>query len=163
MEFVKQNKPIYRLRKLKYVLLIVVQAFIWLNSMQNGTASSSLSSGLVNELLAVFSNIIPFNVSLEVLHIFVRKLAHFSEYALLGILIFIVIKLYTNNLAILTFGSISYSFIVACIDELIQTQVPGRSGCFTDVMIDVSGATIFILISVIVVLEKRRKEKKIGI
>ncbi|MEG0313670.1 MAG: VanZ family protein [Erysipelotrichaceae bacterium] len=159
MEYVKQDKPILRYKKLKYALLIFVQAFIWINSMQDGTTSSDLSNGIINEFLSFFQNIVP----LDVLHIAVRKLAHFSEYALLGILIFLVIKLYTDNLAIITFSSISYTFIVACIDELIQTQVPGRSGCFTDVMIDSSGAIIFILISVLIVLEKNRGKLKKGL
>ena len=78
----------------------------------------------------------------------IRKLAHFSEYALLGILAFInfskVKKLGYRGL----FAAV-FSCIYASSDEIHQLFVPGRAGQVRDVLIDTSGAVAGILLAIL--------------
>ena len=79
----------------------------------------------------------------------IRKLAHFSEYALLGILAFInfskVKKLGYRGL----FAAV-FSCIYASSDEIHQLFVPGRAGQVRDVLIDTSGAVAGILLAILI-------------
>ena len=76
----------------------------------------------------------------------VRKSAHASEYCVLGILAFFVFyedkkkrrRVYPKALAV--------SFLYAATDELHQLFVPGRSGQFSDVLIDTAGAAFGLLL-----------------
>ena len=73
----------------------------------------------------------------------VRKLAHFSEYAILGMQLsaILVVKNYGKS----AYSLYRWSYIlllvlaVAVIDESIQLITPGRSSQVTDILIDTSG------------------------
>ena len=98
----------------------------------------------------------------------IRKLAHFSEYALLGILAFInfskVKKLGYRGL----FAAV-FSCIYASSDEIHQLFVPGRAGQVGDVLIDTSGAVAGILLAILIrkygskAVRKNRDNKKISV
>ena len=74
----------------------------------------------------------------------IRKLAHFSEYALLGILAFI------NFSKVKKLGYRVFSCIYASSDEIHQLFVPGRAGQVGDVLIDTSGAVAGILLAILI-------------
>ena len=74
----------------------------------------------------------------------IRKLAHFSEYALLGILAFI------NFSKVKKLGYRGLSCIYASSDEIHQLFVPGRAGQVRDVLIDTSGAVAGILLAILI-------------
>lgn len=77
-----------------------------------------------------------------------------SEYAILLLFVYYGIhKTIRYKYALL--GSLLISFIYACSDEIHQLFIPGRSGQFTDVLIDTSGALIMLLI--IYLWQKRKK------
>lgn len=80
----------------------------------------------------------------------VRKAAHATEYAILGILLFRVWKKRRYRMSLLT------AACYAATDEIHQIFVPGRSGQITDVMIDTCGAAVGLLI-VFLVGRIRRK------
>lgn len=76
--------------------------------------------------------------TLDVLTVGVRKLAHFSAFALLGFCGFLALS------GIKRFGLRYAAALVMCIccaglDEFHQTFVPGRAGMLSDVMIDSAG------------------------
>lgn len=76
----------------------------------------------------------------------VRKGAHFSIYLVLGILILSYASEFgsiSNKMILL---SVFLSFLYACSDEIHQLFVPGRSGQFSDVIIDTLGAITGIFI-----------------
>ena len=81
----------------------------------------------------------------------VRKTAHATEYAILGILVFMRCR-YQNTWSrkrmILIAWGISTAY--AATDEFHQIFVPGRAGMLTDVMIDSSGALAGILLAALV-------------
>ena len=79
----------------------------------------------------------------------VRKGAHFSIYALLGALIFLLASEYDFSMKKCVITAITASFVYACSDEFHQMFVKGRSGELRDVLIDTLGAIagcLFIMI-----------------
>jgi VanZ family protein len=63
------------------------------------------------------------------------------DYILIGLLVIVIIllknKIIDYNKLLLI--SMSICFIFACIDEYHQTFIPGRTGQFSDVLIDMIG------------------------
>lgn len=69
----------------------------------------------------------------------VRKLAHFSEFALLGFWFMLCLRVYTRRFVRHVGWPLFFGLFVANVDELIQLYVPGRSSSVRDVMIDFLG------------------------
>ena len=121
-----------RSRKHLFTALILVNlALIWGNSLMTGEDSGSLSGGIVEWL----SRFLPM-IGTEAGHHFLRKAAHFSEFALLGILTG-TRRISGGN--VLTLSLSGFGLAVACIDETIQLYVPGRGSSLIDVWIDSAG------------------------
>lgn len=81
-------------------------------------------------------------------HHIVRKTAHFVIYTMLGFFASCTV----GKRGLFGKGSLAtliFCFLYACIDELHQYFVPGRSCMFTDVLIDTSGAMLGIIVSVV--------------
>ena len=72
----------------------------------------------------------------------VRKLAHFTEYFVLGGLLWTDFYLTKESLAL----PLLTGLIVAGADEYFQTFIPGRSGQLSDVLIDFSGLSLSALL-----------------
>lgn len=90
----------------------------------------------------------------------IRKLAHFTEYAILGMLAFSALwkvqKVKFRGLFALIFG-----FLYASSDEIHQLFVPGRTGQFRDVMIDTCGVAFGIIIAILIrKIYLKHKQKK---
>lgn len=127
----------------KTVLLIIgiaINLFIWLNSLMPASISSEQSGFIVNIIYPIFKNIIDINLFETI----IRKLAHFMQFMFLSI-VFVNYyrKTKTNKPFIITTIHI---MLVAIIDETIQLFVPGRAGLITDVLIDVSGGLVGLII-----------------
>lgn len=127
------------------LLLFLIFGF----SAQDGDSSGSLSFQVSLYLVKLFSPLLPAAMSEEVLiaraemiHFFVRKLAHMTEYFLLALSL--QIPLYTCFSSCLSWrkrilaGAV-LTVCLAALDEFHQTFVPGRSGNFTDVCVDSIG------------------------
>ncbi len=83
------------------------------------------------------------NKIVDKLDVPVRKLGHFTEFLILGLLVFITLKSYgvgNINIAVLI------CFLYSCSDEIHQLFVAGRSGNVLDVIIDTIGSICGILI-----------------
>ena len=80
----------------------------------------------------------------------VRKMAHFSIYALIGISLLLFIYLFSKKLILSS--SIALFIMYACYDEYRQLSVPGRSGSIKDVFIDSLGALTGITLIFIIIL-----------
>ena len=89
---------------------------------------------------------------------FVRKTAHFTEYAVLGFFTYKAVScdVLDRKKAVLTAQLISTGY--ASTDEIHQMFVPGREGKVFDVMIDSCGAFCGIMVSLIT--QKLIKKKK---
>ncbi len=95
--------------------------------------------------------------------IIVRKCAHFTEYTLLGFLLRLCLESWVGKKRITGSQISAVGFVsgvlYACTDETHQMTVNGRSGTWTDVLVDGSGVLAGILIGcVIIQLINRRYE-----
>lgn len=117
--------------RLCVALLVLNVAFIWGNSLLPGEVSGAFSDW-VKELLAKFFASDDLSDSGGGL---LRKLAHFSEFAMLGILLswFFGMLQKGHHCAALC------GFFTACVDETIQRFVPDRGPSIMDVGIDTCG------------------------
>lgn len=83
----------------------------------------------------------------------VRKLAHFTLYAIGGFLIYGFINTYSFEEKNKTIYSLCVGVIYACTDEIHQLFVEGRSGQITDVLIDslgvMAGICVFLCVKTV--------------
>ncbi len=150
----KENKKkIYILNALIVIMLI----FIWGHSMVPAVQSSEESGYWATYLIPILKMFVGEKLATEYL---VRKLAHFSEYAVFGFIVSLRVK-QSQKLDIKLIGkSEGASFLTAFLDESIQV-VSGRGPMITDVWIDSLGAFTGILIcSLIVFVAERRKNAR---
>ena len=113
-------------------------ALIWGNSLMTGVSSEAVSGGL----LALLGRFLPVLLT-EAGHTLLRKAAHFSEFALLGLLYGTRHRLAAGATPPHLMG---FGLAVACIDETIQIFTPGRASSLIDVWIDTSGFALGIAI-----------------
>ena len=96
----------------------------------------------------------------EFLHFLLSKLAHFSIYAFLGMLVYLLMRsgYEIKNALSLTFAPV-VCVVYAISDEVHQLYIPGRSGEVRDVLIDTAGAAVGILITATVYIHIQRRRK----
>lgn len=143
---------------IKFVLLLLWMYLIFYFSNQNGVDSSATSDGLVMSLVRFIDSIIPVDFSedtMNILAFIIRKVAHFTLYFILGILIFILLNDYSMMLSKKVIYSIMFCLIYACSDEIHQLFVEGRDGKIFDVFIDMFGSLSSIFI--VYLFNKRKK------
>ena len=72
------------------------------------------------------------------MHYIIRKLAHFYNFSLVGVLLY-ANRIHTDRSVRNDFAWVLLGLFVAIFDETYQRFVPGRSGSFADVCLDFSG------------------------
>lgn len=137
-----------RLRR-AYLLLILNLAVIWGNSLLPGEVSGAIS-GFVRDLIAM---ILPGEGAPGQGHGLLRKLAHFTEFACLGVILGWIMNRKNRPWWI----ALGLGSLAACVDETIQIFVPERGPAVTDVMIDTSGVLTGILLLHTVLRLRKRK------
>lgn len=123
----------------------VVTLLIWGNSMRTSTQSAQQSGSLLAFLTPWLTAL---GIQPEGFHTILRKLAHLSEYGLLGVLW--TMELWLGPHREKRRGAmerLSFCMLTAFLDETIQLFVPGRSGEIRDVWIDTAGAWTGIVIT----------------
>lgn len=121
-------------KKIFLIITILMIAVIWTHSMMPGVASSA-ESGFVAKFIA---NII--KVDYKQIEGTIRKMAHFFEFMVLGILVTTDTILWFKK-SITSFGAF-VGLIVPTVDETIQLFVPNRNGSLFDVWLDFIGFVI---------------------
>ncbi len=132
---------------------------IFLFSNQPASESGELSDGLLFDILDFF-NITVSGETGEFLSMFIRKAAHFSIYAILGIAVFMCVGVLFDCIGNKKRAASAEAVCMfyAITDEVHQLFVPGRSGKATDVLIDSAGAAVGIaLMCALVYVAERRK------
>ena len=124
------RRPMRWLLPLGAVLLCM--GAVWLFSAQSGTLSSGLSRGVLGlietELPGFYAMLARWG-----------KLAHFSEYLLLGLLLYTLLRRkFSPAVSALLAVMLAAGFSLT--DEWHQLSVPGRDGNLRDVLIDTAGA-----------------------
>ena len=128
-------------KRILSILILLNLALIWGNSMLTGISSEAVSGGI----LALLGRFLPVLLT-EAGHTLLRKAAHFSEFALLGLLYCGRHRLVKGEAPVHLMG---FGLAVACIDETIQIFTPGRASSLIDVWIDASGFALGLLLIVI--------------
>ncbi|MDE7332382.1 MAG: VanZ family protein [Lachnospiraceae bacterium] len=142
------------------LLLIALYIAIFCFSGEDGESSSALSRRVTDALLNFYHRItagegeygpavfVYGDVSLEGI---VRKAAHFMEYLCMGFLSYSLVAVWHGTGVkgcLLVLGQI---FLSAGLDEFHQYFIPGRCASFRDVLIDLAGGSVGILLILAVV------------
>ena len=128
--------------------LIACIAFIFRNSLENGTQSSMRSQ----ELMAVLNELLG-KVHLGPLseHT-IRKLAHFAEFTMEGFLLMLCLRVYTAHFVRHMSWPLLGGMTTALTDETIQRFIPNRTSAVTDVWIDMAGVVCGLFVALIILL-----------
>ena len=138
------------------VLIALTLALIWGHSLL-GRELSSKESGFVTRLLTPVLELVVGRGN--VTNLLVRKLAHFSEYTLLGteLCLYFTLKRQDGKSGFLL--STAHGLFSAFLDETIQI-FSGRGPSVTDIWIDFSGVITGSLILLLILLSRKRRNKK---
>ena len=150
-------------------LLLLLYSTIFSFSAQDGEQSSSLSMYVAEKGVELVNAITDSNWTenhmLEIAGNFekpIRKLAHFTEYAIMGILVYTLLRPWMERGKKLYLITVCWVFLSAAIDELHQFFVPGRYSNLLDVLLDTCGGC-FGMICLLVAEKwwKKRRQKKV--
>lgn len=137
-----------------YIILIIIWAvLVFYLSSQTGGDSSGVSR-MVVELFTKDENII------NIVEPYIRKIAHFSEYALGGILFMLLFNTYEWSDKRKLITTISLGIWYAATDEIHQLMVPGRVGSFVDVYIDTLGFSTGVCTMMLILKFLKRNDMK---
>ena len=161
----KMKKNIERIILL--ILLLGTFSIIFGFSSQDGEKSGSISKKITEEIVKRIPQIQEKEQEERELitqrtEKVIRKIAHFSIYTVVGILLMALVSTYQikekNKIIISIIIGITY----ACSDEIHQSFIPGRSPMITDVIIDTMGVILGILLILLgkVIIKKYRKNSE---
>lgn len=149
----KGGRPSVPLRAL---VLCLWMAFIWGHSLRDGTASSG-ESDFFARLKPIMDLLGAMGVTSWSDRTFlVRKMTHFIEYTVLGILGWRLSNAMRTKSRAATRLIALLVCLVPVVDEAIQLFVPGRSGRVTDVLLDLSGVAFGAVLSLAISKIARR-------
>ena len=132
-------------------LIVLNLCFIWGNSLLPGEISGAFSDWVKN-LLDVF---IPGDGMDTDGGGLLRKLAHFTEFTTLGLLLSMMLRLHQKKIRY----ALPWGVLAACVDETIQMFVPDRGPGLKDVGIDSCGVlTGMILLYAGYLLSNKKKQ-----
>ena len=142
--------------KLFLVLIWLGVIFFFSSSDSNDTTNQSLSvtRTIVTYTIKLTNKVNITNIELNEnnlnsiivnIHPIIRKLAHYTEYFVLSILVLLMIK--ETNMNYYYIFTIIFCLLMAIFDEIHQLFIDGRFGNITDVLIDVFGCLSYLLIN----------------
>lgn len=161
------NRKILILRGLFAGLLVCTYLMIFMFSSEDSVKSTGTSKGAMHQIIDIFNG--DNEVSQDDVNKFeppLRKIAHFSVYTLSGIWSMCLVSTFflsensNKKKSKVKFRdldlkriliSVLIGFLYACSDEIHQLFVNGRSGEFTDVIIDTMGVLNGSLIALLVI------------
>lgn len=144
----------------KGMLVIIWMIIIFLLSSQNGSESADLTNSVVYTFFEIY-NVSHDTITFIIPDIFliIRKIAHFTEYFILGILFMNLLKEFNISSKKRIIYSILFCLLYATTDEFHQLFISNRVGSIFDVLIDfsgsISGIIMFSLYKTKITLSKR--------
>lgn len=141
--------------KAAWIFLVLMLCFIWGNSLLPASYSSALSLW-AKDLLSTLLGSVSTEETVTVSHNILRKLAHISEFALLGVAVARLMDFRFRKYCWYFFFS---GLVVAFFDETIQLFSEDRGAQISDVWIDLGGYFLGGLLSFgIAALVRRAKQ-----
>jgi VanZ family protein len=145
--------------KVFLILSIIMTLIIWINSFLPADLSAA-QSGWVVGLVQSILNVVNIDIGVDTLSLWIRKLAHFTEFMILGILWFFTIHGHQNLMK----KSILYVMMIAVstaiIDETIQLFSEGRAFAVLDIGIDTLGVIFGLFLCFIFIKLFHKKENQ---
>ena len=139
------------------IFLAALYFAIFVLSGQDGETSGSLSHRITEAIVEQISRIAGSGWTEELRVSLVaywehpiRKLAHFSEYAVMGVLVYWMWRPWRARSRKFYGFVILWVFVSAALDEGHQLMVEGRYGSFMDVLLDTSGGCFGVFLCVTV-------------
>ena len=153
------------------ILLLILTFVIIFDFSNQSSEKSSESSGKIAEIIT--NNIKPIRERTQIerekiilrVESVIRKIAHFSIYTIVGVLLMSLVSTYKIDELSRISISLICGIIYATSDEIHQVFIPGRSGQISDVILDSMGVAlgIFLIMFVIKIYKliyKKIKETK---
>jgi VanZ family protein len=167
---VKKGK-IVALRAVLTLACVALVAFIFYNSLKTGDESAAQSNIVTDTVQKIIGFFAPKSwiatatgAQYERLHSYVRTLAHFSEFGLLGALTAWCWRAYTSDKLCLLFP-VCLALFIPVLDESLQFLTAGRVADTSDLFVDTLGgicglafAILTLWIGKAVLLRKRRED-----
>ena len=141
----QQHQKLRVQRTICYAMLALLLLLIWGNSLQPAEASSAVSTGVLSRLQPLWLQLTGTNFPLS--HQLLRKLGHFSEFFLLGLVSTLTAITFRKKILSMMPITLYVGLAVAVIDETIQYFSPGRSPEVRDILIDYSGFCCGLLVA----------------
>ena len=164
-----KRKKIFLILSLISLLLVIATAImIFVFSSESGTKSTQTSNTVTETVIKITQpdfDTLPVDKQEErfsITSLAVRKIAHFTEFFMLGLFSLLHIKfleLYMHKEIRFSYLYASlFSFLYAISDELHQKLSENRGPQFIDVLIDTSGALLaIVIVFIIFLIIKKRK------
>lgn len=151
------------------IFLMMLYAVIFNFSAQDAEESGSLSRTLSERCMEIFNSLSGRQWSNAVMAKWaeyfehpIRKLAHFVEYACMGVLVHVLWSQWMKRGRGLYLLTVVWVAVSAAADEIHQLFVPGRDGNLADVCLDTCGGAFGLLVCVLgvkaLVWRRRRRE-----
>ena len=146
------------------IVLILWMIVIFSFSSADANESTGTSDKVIGTMIEIKDKITDSNTSIEDknfiidnMSFIVRKIAHVTEYLILGLLMFNVLMQYNiSNI----YYAIILCVIYSCTDEIHQLFINGRSGSIRDVLIDSIGIIIGTYLYKLIFIKKDKKVVK---
>ncbi len=161
----EKNKLIF-VRVFLLALIILWCSIIFIMSGETADISSDRSGGISEKIINAFASFFGYDgegklILIDKFETVLRKMAHAFSYFVLSSLTLCFFNTF-NKINILEKGFYSFSFalVYALSDEIHQIFVEGIAGMLSDVLIDMIGASVgILLVFLIFYLINRKKEK----
>ena len=140
-----KNKTIIKIILLILWILIIF-SFSFQASNETNKTSSTFTKTIVNIALKItntYKDDNQVNDIVNKIHPIIRKLAHYTEFLILGIFTLLLFKDF--NMKYVYLYSIIFCLLIAISDESIQLFIDGRAGQIKDILIDILGSITYIL------------------
>lgn len=144
------------IRTIFMLLLLTTFAIIFKFSSQIAEESDGLSNGVLRKIIDIFPYTKGLSEEIKIKMVehgnpIIRKLAHFSVYALIGVWIMAFMSTFDMRLYKKWIISMLVGIVYAASDEFHQSFVPGRGPSIVDVGIDSLGVLTGILVVLIII------------
>lgn len=149
------------------IMLALLYGLIFRFSAQDADESGSLSRAVSEKCVEVISSLSGRQWSLErkeqwaeYLEHPIRKMAHFTEYACMGVLVYVLWSQWVKRGKALYLLTVAWVAVSAAADEFHQLFVPGRDGNLRDVCLDTLGGAagmLFCILAGKILLRRRRR------
>jgi len=151
----------------KHIILTIITVvwilIIWGNSFTPASISGNESDSVLRFVTLLLNKI---GLNIEIPSLLIRKIAHFSEFGVFGVILYNTIKsfqsYYDKKSKTHIFIPLFFGLIVATADETIQIFSNGRVAMVTDILIDYAGfLTGLFFANLLIYLAGKRRLRKL--